>query len=340
MIGSISRAGGAAAALLTTLLALLLLSSTAASAADATPPDRCRVSTFEQVVAVNIRDEDLSHTRFAVRAISRDGNRTYAFLGRVDVDAPRTSRDTETLRFDTDLSPGDWSFAVRSFDDGDKSSWTGCGTETISPGGDLFLTCGVEDVNQARGTVEFSANTIDAVPDDLEFRFSARNDIYGVTAQFPAVAVTQGVDRYTFDIPDEVRPGSWFVTLDAYRGEVLVETASCFKFKIRPGIEPLPDFSCTLSASADTLFAIIDHSGLPDGNVYAVNLERGERPNEDFIYIGRFNEIDDQDDDDDQGVAAGFDRDLVEPNDGWRVKARYITPDGTKSERIDCGEAY
>ena len=78
----------------------------------------------------------------------------------------------------------------------------------------------------------------------------------------------------------------------------------------------------------------LDHTGIPDGNLYAVNLERGDRTGDNFIFLGRKGE------DGDQTVKFTFPRDLVEVGDGWTVKARYITPDGTKSARIDCGAPF
>ena len=92
-------------------------------------------------------------------------------------------------------------------------------------------------------------------------------------------------------------------------------------------------FSCTLSRN-DRYVVDLDHTGIPDGNLYAVNLERGDRTGDNFIFLGRKGE------DGDQTVKFTFPRDLVEVGDGWTVKARYITPDGTKSARIDCGAPF
>ena len=105
-MGSFRRAAGLTTALLSTLFFTALAGSAPAGAADVTPPDRCRVTTFENVVAVDIRDEDLSHRRFAVRAISQ-GDDGYVFLGRFSADGPRVDRDLATIRIEADLAPGD-----------------------------------------------------------------------------------------------------------------------------------------------------------------------------------------------------------------------------------------
>jgi hypothetical protein len=337
-MNALRRAVGLATAMFSTVLLLALGTSAPAGAAEVTPPDRCRVSTFENVVAIDIRDEDLAHARFAVRAISQ-GDDGYVFLGRFSAEAPRTDRDVATIRIEADLAPGDWSFATRSFDaNGNKSSWTGCGTETVGAGGNLFVSCSVDSYDQGRRVLDVLGTTINAFPDDLEFRFAATNDIYGVTVDLTPVAVTGVSDVYQLDVPAAVRPGSWFVTLEAWRDGAPVpgETADCFKFRERPGIEPTPDFSCMISRSfgPDRYVVDLDHTGIPDGNLYAVNLERGDRMGGNFIFLGRKGE------DGDQTVKFTFPIDLVDVDDGWTVKARYITPDGTKSARIDCGAPF
>ena len=179
------------------------------------------------------------------------------------------------------------------------------------------------------------SSTISAFPDDLELRFFARNDIYGVTADLGAVTPTANAALYQLDVPETVRPGSWFLSVEGWRnGEPVPGAAgSCSKFRERPGVEPTPDFSCTLSRN-DRYVVDLDHTGIPDGNLYAVNLERGDRTGDNFIFLGRKGE------DGDQTVKFTFPRDLVEVGDGWTVKARYITPDGTKSARIDCGAPF
>lgn len=321
-------------ALIVATVALLVLSTGTAGAQEATaPPRKCNAASYENRVFVQIEDDDRAHTQFAVRAINRD-NGTYKFLGRVNVNTPRTDEQTEVLTFESTLSSGRWTIAARSFDAAGKSGWTNCSniSASIPATNDPFLDCDNVGYEAETRTVDIRTY-VSPAPLNTTVQYSVSNDIYNQTFDLgtldaqPYESVVQA-----FNVPNSVRKGTWFISAQLLvDGIAVVDSQGCGKLAIRDYVPPAP-FSCEVGIIDFTVTAYINHAGVADGARFAVNLERGERPNEEFRYIGRFNE------DDDQTVAVSFDRNLVDPTAGWRVKARWIAADGTKSDRIDCGE--
>lgn len=92
------------------------------------------------------------------------------------------------------------------------------------------------------------------------------------------------------------------------------------------------EIGCAFAYSPDTneMVVTVDMPEAPTGTLLALNFERGERPNEDFVFVGRTERT---------GAATSISVIPVEAvlDGAWTLKARYILADGTKSGRVDCG---